>query len=135
MPLLKWGNKKKFSNCGNGIAENGGKKSGFEIWGRVKKKSVLFTIFLQHFHNKSHVISYYQFKKNCDKLIMAMALPKQVKFFFGNCGNVIVENGRKKKLWLPKSGEEFKKKKCYIYNIFTTFSQQITGDQLLLVQI
>ena len=34
------------------------------------------TIFLQHFHNKSHMISYYQFKKICDKLIVAMALPK-----------------------------------------------------------
>ena len=63
--------------------------------------------------------------------IMAMALPKQVKIFFGNYGNVIAENGRKKKLWLP----EFKKKKCYVHNIFTTFSQQITGNQLLLVQI
>ena len=51
MPLLKWGNKKKFSNCDNGIAENGGKKSGFEIWGRVKKKKCLvhniFTTFSQ----------------------------------------------------------------------------------------
>ena len=43
-----------------------------------------------------------------------------------NCGNTIAENGRKK-LWLPKSGEELKKK-CYVYNIFITFSQQITGD-------
>ena len=33
----------------------------------------------QYFHNKSHVISYYQFKKICDKLIMAMALPKSGK--------------------------------------------------------
>ena len=57
-----------------------------------------------------------------------MALPKYVKFFFGNCGNVIVENGRKKKFWLPKSKEEFKKKKSYVNNIFTTFSQKITGD-------
>ena len=55
------------------------------------------TIFLQHFHNKSHMISYQQFKKNCDKLIVAMALPKQRnKKKISNCGNDIAENGRKK---------------------------------------
>ena len=32
-----------------------------EIWGGIKKNAT-FTIFLQHFHNKSQVISYYQFK-------------------------------------------------------------------------
>ena len=83
-----------------------------------------------------------------------MPLPKQEKkeiFFFGNCGNGIAENGKKKKicmeLWqchcqkweekkilLPKSGKKFKKK-CYVYNIFIILSQQITDDQLLLVQI
>ena len=42
-----------------------------------KKKGIMSTIFLQHVYNKSHVISYYQFKKNCDKLIVAMTLPKQ----------------------------------------------------------
>ena len=68
------------TNCGNTITEiekkkfmaivamplpkMGGKikqwlpKSGKEL----KKKSVTFTIFLQHFHNKLQVISYYQFK-------------------------------------------------------------------------
>ena len=46
-----------------------------EIWGGIKKNAT-FTIFLQHFHNKSHMISYYQFKKICDKLIVAMALLK-----------------------------------------------------------
>ena len=30
-----------------------------EIWGGIKKISVTSIIFLQHFHNKSHVISYY----------------------------------------------------------------------------
>ena len=50
---------------------------------------------------------------------MAMPLPKM---------------GGKKK-WLLKSREELKKKKCYVHNIFTTFSQQNTGDWLLLVQI
>ena len=73
------------------------------------------TIFLQYFHNKSHMISYYQFKKICDKLIVAMTLPKLGekkncenlivalplpklgnKKKFSNCGNDIAENGRKK---------------------------------------
>ena len=53
--------KKKIGNCGNAIAENGRKKKIVvaEIWGGIKKISVTSTIFLQHFHNKSHVISYY----------------------------------------------------------------------------
>ena len=75
--FLKKNEKKNCGNCGNGIAENGGKKKGYEICERVKKqKVVMSTIFLQHFHNKSHMISYYQFKKICDKLIVAMALLK-----------------------------------------------------------
>ena len=73
MPLSKQRKKKICNNCGNGIAENGGKKMWFRNLGRVKKK----VLRSQYFHNKSHMISYYQFKKNCDKLIMAMALPKQ----------------------------------------------------------
>ena len=76
------------------------------------------TIFLQHFHNKSYMISYYQLKticvklilaivlpkqgeKNCDKLIVAMPLPKQggkKNLWQSNCGNGIAEMGRKKKL-------------------------------------
>ena len=68
---------------------------------------------------------------------------KKRKFFFGNCGNGIAENGKKKiwmELWqchcrkweekknlLPKSGKKFLKK-CYIHNIFIILSQQITGD-------
>ena len=135
MPLPKLGYKIFFQQLWQWHCQKWGKKKGYEIYGRVKKtKSAMSTIFLQHFHNKSHVISYYQFKKICDKLIVEMALLKQVKFFFGNCGNVIAENGRKKKLWLPKSGEEFKKK-YYVHNIFITFLQQITGNQLLLIQI
>ena len=61
------------------------------------------------------MISYYQFKKICDKLIVAMTLPKLGekkncenlivamplpkqgnKKKFSNCGNDIAENGRKK---------------------------------------
>ena len=74
--------------------------------------------------------------------IVAMALPKQdgkknfaiglwqchcrnkevKKKNFGNCGNPIAENGKEKKKWFPKSWEELKKR-CYVHNIFTTFSQ------------
>ena len=59
----------------------------------------------------------------------AQSEKKKKKKFCDNCGNAIAENGRKKinKLWLPKSGEELKKK-CYVHNIFTTFLQQIIGD-------
>ena len=53
--------KKICSNCGNAIAKNGREKKIVvaEIWGGIKKKSAKFTIFLQHFHNKSEVITYY----------------------------------------------------------------------------
>ena len=40
---------------------------------KVKKKKLSCP---QYFHNKSHMINYYQFKKICDKLIVAMELPK-----------------------------------------------------------
>ena len=42
-------------------------------------------------------------------------------FFFGNCGNPIAENGKEKKKWFLKSGEELKKilRPQYFYNIFT----------------
>ena len=85
MPLPKQGNKKKNLAIvamtlpkiwGGGVE----KKRGSEIYGGVKKKKGgMSTIFLQHFHNKSHLISYYQLKKICDKLIVAMVLPKQGK--------------------------------------------------------
>ena len=67
-------------------------------------------------------------------------LKKETKY-----GTAIAEIGEEKKIVaivampLPKMGGEkkiavakiwggIKKKKCYIHNIFTTFSQQITGD-------
>ena len=72
---LKWDVlKKKKSNSGNTNAKMGEKKFLWqchcrnrgrkkivvaEIWGGIKKISATSTIFLQHFHNKSHVISYY----------------------------------------------------------------------------
>ena len=43
-------------------------------------------------------------KKNFDKLIVAMPLPKQGKKICNNCGNDIAENGGKKNV-VPKSGE------------------------------
>ena len=48
-------------------------KKNYEICERVKKKKLSRP---QYFYNKSHVINYYLFKKICDKLIVAMALPK-----------------------------------------------------------
>ena len=46
-----------------------------------------------------------------------------------NCGNAIAKNGReKKKIVVAAIWGGIKKKKCYVHNIFTTFSQQITGD-------
>ena len=61
MPLPKQGKKKKI--CGNAIGANGrGEKIVVaKIWGGIKK-NITSTIFLQYFHNKSQVISYYQFK-------------------------------------------------------------------------
>ena len=52
---------KKFSNCGNGIVENGGELR--NLWKSKKKKVVMSTIFLQHFHNKSHMIVIISSKK------------------------------------------------------------------------
>ena len=57
----KWDVLKKKTNCGNTIAEIGEEKKIVvtEIWRGIKKISATSIIFLQHFHNKSHVISYY----------------------------------------------------------------------------
>ena len=76
----------------------------------------MFTIFLQHFYNKLHMINYYQFKKICDKLIVAMALPKLGEK--KNCENLIVamplpKQGNKKKIqqlwqWHCRKWEEKK---------------------------
>ena len=66
-------------------------------------------------------------KKICCNWFVAMPLLKQEKFFFfGNCGNAIAKNGRKKKIMVAEIWGEIKKKKkkCYIHNIL----QQIIGD-------
>ena len=62
MALPKQEKKKKI--CGNAIAEIGEEKKIViaEIWGGIKKISATSIIFLQYFHKKSYVISYYQFK-------------------------------------------------------------------------
>ena len=66
----------------------------------------------------------------CSKCECTQGKPNDVgKKKIGNCGNAIAENGRKKKIVVAEiTCEEFKKKKCYVYNIFTTFSQKITCD-------
>ena len=53
-----------------------------------------------------------------------------------NCGNQVAEKGRKNKKRKKKkkncdnqvAENEGKKKRCYVHNIFTSFSQQITGS-------
>ena len=64
---------------------------------REKKKIVTYTIFLQHFNNKSHLINYYQLKKfvttNCGNGIAEIGRKKK---FVLNCGKAIAEIGRKK---------------------------------------
>ena len=63
-------------------------------------------------------------KKKKKLVIVAMALSKmEKKKIKWNYGNVIAENGRKKKILLPKSGKKFKKNVLhsqYFYNTFTT---------------
>ena len=64
MPLPKQGKKKFVAIVAMPLPKMGGKIIIMvaEIQGGIKKKSATSTIFLQHFHNKSQVISYYQFK-------------------------------------------------------------------------
>ena len=66
MALPKQERKKKFCNwfVAMPLPKMGGKQKGLPISGEEfkKKKGATSTIFLQHFHNKSQVIGYYQFK-------------------------------------------------------------------------
>ena len=65
IPLPKQGKKKKIVAIVAMPLPKQGKKKKIvvaEIWGGIKKISATSTIFLQHFYNKSHVISYYLFK-------------------------------------------------------------------------
>ena len=63
-------------------------------------------------------------KTNCDNTIAEIGEKKNC----GNCGNAIAENGREKKIMVAKIWGGIKKKKCYVHNIFTIFSQQIIDD-------
>ena len=103
--------------------------------------------FRQHCYRNSSTqiparpVSYLIKKSNFDNAIVEIG--KKRKFFFGNCGNgiaengkkkiewnygyVITENGRKKKNFVAEIWEEIKKK-CYVHNIFIILLQQITGD-------
>ena len=58
MPLPKQGKKNFVTVMAMALPKMGGKKCGSEIWGGLKKK----VLRLPYFHNKSHVINYYQFK-------------------------------------------------------------------------
>ena len=60
----KWDVLKKKNQLWQCIAEIGEEKKIMvtKIWGGIKKISATSIIFLQHFHNKSHVISCYWFK-------------------------------------------------------------------------
>ena len=67
--------------------------------------------------------------------IVAMVLPKQMKFvFLVIVAMALPKMGGEKKIVVAEIWEEILKK-CYIHNIFIILSQQIIGDQLLLVQI
>ena len=63
IPLPKQGKKKFVAIVAMPLPKMEEKKKWLLKFGEeLKKKSATFTIFLQHFHNKSHVVSYYQFK-------------------------------------------------------------------------
>ena len=64
-------------------------------------------------------------KKNCDKLIAAMSLPKQGKKNCNNCGNGITENGGKKK-WFQNIGRSKKKKMLRSQLIYLWFGQNLS---------
>ena len=87
-------------------------RHGFKLFRELRKESEKVGILV------ITLLKFLLIETNCGNVIVEIGKKK--------CGNVIVENGRKKN-WLSKSGEELKKK-CYIHNIFTTFSQEITGD-------
>ena len=120
-------------NFGNGVAEIQRKYEGEREKVGERKFSILVITLLKFLLPK--LADWVGVKcSKCEALkgkpIMAMPLPKQGgKKICGNCGIAIAENGRKKKIVVAEiTCEELKKKKCYVYNIFTTFSQKITCD-------
>ena len=79
-------------------------KKNYEICEWVKKKVVMYTIFLQFFLLINHTW---------------LIIISSKKLWQINCGNGIAENVKKKlwNLWMSK------KKSCHVHNIFTIFSQ------------
>ena len=134
--LAKWGERLNF---GNSVAEIARKvwerRKMSDVMGREKKMNFSNEIteilvlpnscpWSAPVHARGSAWMVYQLWqpscRNCRELrrekiwIVATKLPKM--------------GGKKKELWLPKAWGGIKKKKCYIHNIFTTFSQQITSD-------
>ena len=62
---------------------------------------------------------------NCGTAIAEIGEEKKI---CNNCDNAIAENGRGKEKAVAEIWGGIKKKKCYVHNIFTTFSQQSIGD-------
>ena len=105
--MANWGERKNFSNS---IAEIQQK------WGERKRKREREKAeeFRQHCYRNSSAQNAVRSVKK--KVIAATPLPKkEKKNCFGNCGNAIAENGKKKlwNLWMSK------KKKVVTYTIFS----------------
>ena len=71
-----------------------------------------------HFLKKKNV------EWNCGNGIAEIGWKKKLQLV---CGNPIAENGKEKKSGFRNLGRNLKKK-SYVHNIFTTFSQKIIGD-------
>ena len=133
--LAKWGERLNFSNTFVEIVRKVWERTKMsDVMGREKKMNFGNEIIEIHVlpsscswsaqvHARGSAWMVYQLWqpscRNCRELrekiwIVATKLPKM--------------GGKKKELWLPKSWGGIKKIKCYVHNIFTTFSQQIIGD-------
>jgi len=135
--LAKWGKRENFGNSVPKFNKNRREKE--ESW---ERKILNFGNAVTEFLCPNSP-AWAQKKTNCGNAIAEIGKKKK-KIFSSNCGNGIAEMGGEKKLngivamslrkWeekkivVAKIGEELKKKKCYIHNIFIILSQQITGD-------
>ena len=118
--LGKWGERLNFDNTFAEIVR--------KVWERRKMSDVIGREKKMNFGNeitKIHVLS-----SSCpwSALVHAKGSARMVyQLWQPSCRKWFEK--KKKELWLPKSWGGIKKKiKCYIHNIFTIFSQQITGD-------